>query len=168
MKISRLISSIGACMIVIVVESFAQEVLPAIEIVAVNYKYLNAVDNKEVAQPVAMLEREAAIYDVKTADFYEDQYDNYFVSFFIPNGQILAAYDKEGNLLRTAEKFNNVALPVNVREAIATKFPKWTIAKEVYLVTYHEQHGATKRYKLTLENGNKRKRVRVDENGQFL
>lgn len=168
MKPSKLMLGIGVFILGVTVQSFAQKVLPAIEIVAVNYKYLNAVDGTEVAQPVAMLERQAAAYDIKTAEFYEDQYDNYFVSFYIPDGQILAAYDKEGNLLRTAEKFKDVALPAEARKAVAKRFPQWTISKDVYLVSYHEKHGVTKRYKLLLENGNKRMRVKIDEKGEFL
>lgn len=159
---------LGALLLGFAFQSVAQKVLPPIEIVAVNYKYLNAANGKQVAQPVSMLERQAAAYDVKSADFYEDQYDNYFVSFYIPDGQILAAYDKEGNLLRTAEKYKDVALPVAVRKAVAQRFPKWSIAKDVYVVTYHEKNGITKRYKVLLENGDQRMRVRLDESGGFL
>ena len=76
-------------------QSFAQEVLPEVTIKAVRYKYLSAVGQKDLAQPVRLLERQAAEYDVKSADFYEDEYDTYYVSFYIPDGQILAAYDKD-------------------------------------------------------------------------
>lgn len=168
MKASKLMLGIGALILGATTQLFAQKVLPVIEIEATNYKYLNSVDPKDVAQPVAMLEREAAAFELKNSEFYEDEYANYFVSFYIPEGKILAAYDKDGNLLRTAEKFKNVAVPKAVREAVAIKYPQWTIANDVYLVSYHDKNGVTKRYKLLLEKGNQRMRVKIDDKGKLL
>lgn len=147
---------------------FAQDTLPEITVKAVRYKYLNSVDQKELGQPVKMLQRYAAEYNVKTADFYEDDYSTYFVSFFIPVGEILAAYDGDGKLLRTAEKYHNVAVPEVIKSAVAEKFPKWTIASDVYLVNYYDEKGATKVYQLTLQNGDKRNKVKLNEKGEFL
>ncbi len=145
--------------------SFGQVELPEIEVTAVNYKYLNSANFKEEAEPVRRLQLEAAAFDLQNSEFYQDEYDYYYVSFFIPEGKILASYDKEGNLLRTAEKFKNVNLPKEVRDSVAERFPQWTISEDVYLVNYHEEKGITKRYKLLLENGNKRMRIKIDENG---
>ncbi|QIP13727.1 nicotinate-nucleotide adenylyltransferase [Spirosoma aureum] len=150
------------------IQSFAQVLLPEIKVLAVNYKYLGAVNNKAVAVPVKQLERKAAVFDLKDTDFYEDEYDNYFVTFFIPEGKILAAYDKNGKLLHTAEKFKNIALPLLVSQSVAKKYPNWHIAKDVYLVNYHESNGVTKKYKILLENGTKRMRIKTNEKGEFI
>ncbi|HEX2607332.1 MAG TPA: nicotinate-nucleotide adenylyltransferase [Flavisolibacter sp.] len=147
---------------------FAQEVLPEITVMAVRYKYLSAVGQKDLAQPVKMLERKAATYNIKNTDYYEDEYDTYFVSFIIPEGEILAAYDKDGKLLHTAEKYKNVALPEVVRNAVTKRFPKWGIPNDTYLVNYFQEGGTTKIYKLTLENGDQRLKVKVNEKGEFL
>lgn len=147
---------------------FAQEVLPEVVVTATNYKYLKSVGGKEVAQPVKMLQRTAAAYDVKKSEYYEDDYDSYFISFYIPDGQILAAYDKNGKLLRTAEKYENVKLPSAVTSAVASRFPNWKISKDVYQVTYYDENVADKKYKLLLENGNKRMKVKVNEAGEFF
>ena len=147
---------------------FAQEVLPEVTVIATNYKYLKSVGGKDVAQPVQMLQRAAAAYDVKKSEYYEDDYDTYFISFFIPDGQILAAYDKNGKLIRTAEKYKNVKLPESVTKAVMDRFPQWKISNDAYLVTYYNESGSTKRYKLLLENGNKRIKVKVNEAGEFF
>lgn len=168
MKKTNLVLTLGTLLLGFGLQTAAQETLPEVTITAVRYKYLSAVNDKDVAQPVKMLERKAAEYDVRKADFYEDDYDTYFVSFYIPDGQILAAYDKDGKLLRTAEKYKNLALPQAVRGAIAERFPKWTIATDAYLVTYQEEHGANKVYKVTLQNGDKRMKVKLNEKGEFL
>jgi hypothetical protein len=146
---------------------FAQEVLPEVTVVATNYKYLKSVGGKEVAQPVQVLQRAAAAYDVKKSEYYEDDYESYFISFYIPDGQILAAYDKNGKLLRTAEKYENIKLPSAVTNAVTTRFPNWKISKDAYQVTYYDDKGADKKYKLLLENGNKRMKVKVNEKGEF-
>ena len=147
---------------------FSQEVLPEVTVVAVNYKYLKAVGDKEAAVKVKTLQHMAATYDVKKSGYYEDEYENYFISFYIPDGEILAAYDNTGKLIRTAEKFKNVRLPKAVAKAVIERFPKWKIADDVYLVTYYDEKGSTKKYKVLLENGDKRMKVKVTETGEFL
>jgi hypothetical protein len=168
MKQSKMLLLLGVFTLGFTLPLLAQETLPEVTIKAVRYKYLNAVDNKDVAKPVKFMEKQAAEYDVKAQDFYLDEYEDYSVSFFIPDGEILAAYDKDGKLLRTVEKYKNVAIPKAVREEVTTRFPGWAITKDVYLVNYKEDRGATKVYKLLLENGDKRMKVKTNEKGEFL
>jgi|SRR5690606_14851455 len=151
-------------------QGLSQQVLREITVRATNYRYLNALEPEEAAQPVNMLQQYAATYDIKSADFYEEEADNYFVSFYIPEGKILAAYDAEGNIERTAERYKNVGIPKAVRDAITKRFPKWTVSKDVYKVSYYNNSGAetSRLYKLLLENGDKRMRVKLSERGEFL
>ncbi len=81
---------------------------------AANYKYLKTVGGKEVPVAAQRLQRAAASYDIKNSVYYEEDYDTYFISFALPEGQILAAYDANGKLLRTAEHYHNVALPSSI------------------------------------------------------
>ncbi len=145
------------------------EQLSEVTVYATNYKYLNNVDTQEAASiPVEMLQRKVASFNVKESEFYQDDYDLYQVNFFIPEGKILAAYDKDGKLIRTAERFKNVNLPTAVKKSVYDRFPEWTITKDLYVVNYHDSKGASKKYKLKLENGDKTLRVKVDEMGNFL
>lgn len=145
------------------------EELSEVTVYATNYKYLNDMDTKEEASlPVAMLQRKVAAFNVKDSEFYQDDYDLYHINFFIPEGKILAAYDADGKLIRTAERFKNINLPNVVRESVLERFPEWTITKDIYLVNYHEDKGVSKKYKLKLENGDQVLRVKVDEMGNFL
>lgn len=169
MKHSKIILSIGVFLFGFAIQSFAQIVLPEVKVTASNYKYLNSVDHKELAAPVKMVEQYAASYDIKSSEFYQEEYDTYFVSFYIPDGQILATYDKDGKLLRTAEKFNNVKIPSAVAATVAKTYPGWTIAKDVYLVSYYEAADqVNKKYKLVLENGTKRMKIKTNEQGEIL
>ncbi len=150
--------------------SIAQVVtLPEVEVTAKNYKYLDDVNNPTDAQPIQMLQRYASVYNVKDSKYYEDEYDRYFISFFIPDGKILATYDDEGNLKRTVEKYENVKLPTAVAEIVVKEYPGWEIAKDAYLVNFHDDRGVTKKeYKLVLEKGDNRIRIKTDENGKIL
>ena len=84
------------------------EELSEVVVTAVNYKYLNATDSKEVAIPVQMLERKVAAFNLEDAEFYQDDSDFYYVSFYIPEGKIVAAYNPDGEILRTIERFEDV------------------------------------------------------------
>lgn len=149
---------------------FAQvEELSEVSVYATNYKYLNDVNTEEIASiPVKELERQVATFDVKESEFYHDDYDEYIISFYIPQGKILAAYDREGKIIRAAERFKNINLPLAIKNAIVARFPGWSITEDIYLVTYYDTRGTSKKYKLKLENGVEIVRVKLDENGNFL
>ncbi len=143
--------------------------LPEVVITAVNYKYLNSVDADDVAEPVKLLQEQVALYDLKNSDLYSDEYESYYVTFFIPEGKIVAAYDTDGKVIRTIEKFKNIKLPVAVSQSISRRFPNWTLAKDVYMVNYHKDAGVTKmQYKIRLENGKESLNVKVDSDGNFM
>ena len=143
--------------------------LPEVVIIAVNYKYLNAVENEDTDLSVQMLQEHVAMYDLKNSDLYGDEYDTYTVSFYIPDGKILAAYDKNGEIIRTIERFQNVKLPKDVRNAVYKRFPNWSLEKDVYLVNYHKNNEkVSKQYKVKLKNGKKVMRVKLAEDGNFL
>lgn len=159
----------GICAVGYAAPALCQQTLPPVTVVAANYKYLKNVGGKEVPIPAQRLQRAAAAYDIKNSEFYEEDFDTYFISFRLPDGEILAAYDQNGKLLRTAERYKNVTLPSAVSKAVVERFPNWGITKDVYLVKYFDDKSgnAVKKYKLVLQNGTKRLRVQVDEQGQF-
>lgn len=163
---------LGLLALGLTIPTFAQDVkvieLSEVVIRPMNFKYLNAINSKTTAIPVKTLERAVASYDVTEADFYQDDFEFYTVSFFIPDGKIVAEYDTEGKIIRTIEKFKNIALPDDVKTAVLKRFPNWTVTNDVYRVTYSEDKGAKKVYKLVLKNGDKRMRVKVDDMGTFL
>lgn len=153
-------------------QAYAQETkivqLEEVVLVNTNYKYLNSTDADDMPIPVNDLEILAANFDVKTLDVYTDEYEYYDVYFIIPEGKILATYDKDGKIIRTAERFKNVDLPQHIKMSIGKRFPNWTPTKDIYLVNYDEGKEAKKMYKITLENGKKRIKVKVDDKGHFL
>jgi len=150
---------------------FAQEktiALEEVEILGVNYKYLDALGDGDVAKPVKLLEQKVATFDVKNLDGYEDEEQDYYVYFKIPVGKILAVYDGEGEIIRTSERFKDIRLPLAVSNAIVEKYPGWTIEGDIYMVNYRKDREIIKSYKLFIRKGEKHTRVKTDENGNFL
>ena len=163
-KIMYLLVSVG-----FVSQMNAQDIkLPEVIISAVNYKYLNAVNTEDSDPSVTRLEQEVAFYNIKDSDLYEDEYDTYMIEFYIPDGRIVAAYDKDGNILRTIEKFKSVKLPKDVRDAVFTRFPNWTLDKDAYFVNFENNKDAKKVYKIKLRNGNEVMRIKIDAEGNFM
>ena len=136
--------------------------------ISVNYKYLDAVDSDITAKPVKLLEENALNFETNKDDLYDDEYDNYKVSFHIPDGKVVAAYDKDGKILRTIEKYKNVRLPLEVLQAVATRFPNWAVVENVYLVNYHCDKGVKKQYKIKIKNEDKVVNIKTDEKGNFI
>ena len=153
-------------------QAFAQvtptEELSEVIVYSVNYKYLNALDNTEAAIPVQMLERKVAAFNIAEQDYYVDDFQFYTVSFFIPEGKIVAVYDPNGKVLRTIERFEDVNLPLAVKQSLVDRFPNWEVVSDIYKVTYSEKKGANKEYKVKLQNGDKVMRVKLTDEGKFL
>ncbi|SEQ35971.1 hypothetical protein SAMN05421824_1449 [Hyunsoonleella jejuensis] len=159
---------IGLLILGLTTQVYAQktEMFPAVHIVH-NYKYLSEVNAAETAIPVEELHLKVSDFDVKKLDIYTDEYEYYNVHFIIPEGKILASYDKDSNLVRTIERYKNVDLPLSVMESVAKRFPNWTISNTIYLVSYHNTGNLKKLYKLRLENNDKHINVKVNEFGIF-
>jgi hypothetical protein len=148
--------------------SYAQYILPDVTVIAVKYKYLSAVNNKELPPPVKLLEWKAAQYNIKTSEFYDDDFDEYYISFYLPSGYILATYDANGKILRTAERYTDVSLPATVIQAVEKSYPGWSFTNDLYLVTYQESKSARKVWKILLQKGDLRLRIKTNEKGEFI
>jgi hypothetical protein len=127
--------------------------LDTVVIRPITYKYIYEVVDDDIDQSVKDLQIKLGKFDITKEEYYNDEY----------------AYDKDGKLLRTIERYKNVKLPLAVSEALVERFPKWTVDKDIYKVSYSEPNWESKKtYKLKLSNGEKTIRVKTDENGNFL
>jgi len=163
---------IGLLVLGLTTQSFAQVIndgqLPEVTVHAVNYKYLNSVDSDDLDPDVKKLEREAATFDYRNSEMYNDDYGTYSISFHIPNGQIVAAYDNDGKIVKTIERYKDVKTPKSVRKTVTKNYPGWTITDDVYKVSYHQDKGVEQTYKLQLKNGKEKIRIITDVKGNIL
>ena len=142
--------------------------LPEITVHAVNYKYLNSVNSDDLDVAVKKLELEVANFDYRNSEMYHDEYGTYSISFYIPSGEIVAAYDKDGRIVKTIERYSDVVPPKTVRKTVTKNYPGWIITDDIYKVSYHQDEGVIQTYKLLLENGKDKIRIITDANGNIL
>lgn len=154
------------------IQFFAQntniEKLPEVVLHNVNYKYLSDVNTVQEASIVEFLQNEVANFNLKNTDVYDDEESRYEIYFIIPNGYICANYNNDGEITSTLEKFSNSKLPPTVLNSVIHKFPGWSISKNTYSVTYNQRKGVDKSYKLILENGTRRIKIKTDGVGNIL
>ncbi|MGY8914183.1 MAG: nicotinate-nucleotide adenylyltransferase [Flavobacteriales bacterium] len=144
------------------------EELSEVVVTAVNYKYLSSIDSKVTPTTVKLLERKVASYKIKNENIFEDEYPFYTVSFYIPEGKIVAVYDEDGKILRTIERFKNLDLPEVVLQSLEKKYPGWKIVDDVYLIDYNHQKGVNRTFKIKLQKRKKTLKVKLDEKGNYL
>ncbi len=139
-------------------------------VISLNYKYLDAVGSDNTSERVKRLEDEILNYKHKElSKLYDNGYEVYEVSFYVPQGKIVAAYNKHGKIIRTNEKYNNVRLPLVVMQAISKRFPNWGIVEDAYLIKYHcDKDFLKQEYRVKIKNDDKYIMVSTDEKGIFL
>ena len=148
---------------------FSQDINLSEVSLSANYKYLDAINSEDLPVQVRLLEEKVAYYNLKGSDFYDDEYASYRVSFYIPEGIIVASYDEDGKILRTVERFKNVQLPRSVIESVAQNYPNWTVVQDWYKANYTDRWGIIfKQYKFKLKKENKTKTVTFNGNDEFL
>ena len=70
-------------------------------VISVNYKYLDAIGSDEIPNRVKKLKEEVLNYkNIEQSKLYDDEHDTYSVSFYVPEGKIVAAYDNNGKIIR--------------------------------------------------------------------
>lgn len=99
--------------------------------------------------------------DVYGADFMPSSIQ---VSFELESGdgKLQATYNEKRKLISVVENYENVALPYNVSRYVYKEYPGWKIVSDKY--NYSQENGAItkKEYRLTMTNGNKTKKIRVN------
>ncbi|WP_111710031.1 nicotinate-nucleotide adenylyltransferase [Lutibacter citreus] len=144
------------------------EELSEVVITALNYKYLSELGVEKTSFPVSVLEQKAASFDLINSKYYNEEYDTFAISFFIPQGKILAVYNKNGDILKTTEKYRGVKIPRETLNLIGETYPNWSITNNVYLANYDDSGKITKTFKIILENNGKRIKVFTDNEGNII
>ncbi|NMH85909.1 nicotinate-nucleotide adenylyltransferase [Flavivirga algicola] len=152
------------------IQAYSQTIELSNTVISLNYKYLDATGFDNMPERVKRLEDEILNYEHKElSKLYDDINEVYEVSFNVPQGKIVAAYDKHGKIIRTKEKYNNVRLPLEVMQAISKRFPNWGIVEDAYLIRYHYNKDTLQQeYKVKIKNNDKSILVITDEKGTFL
>ncbi|MBD0830897.1 hypothetical protein [Aestuariibaculum sediminum] len=154
---------------------FSQNIIGGIEEVKladvylsnINADYLAKVQDENTAKSVKHLENIASRHKITESHKYDGRDDEFKTRFEDANGFINAYYDKDGKILSTSEKYKNIKIPDEVKNTIYSKFPDWSVDNFVYVVYYDSDKDAVKTYQLILRKDNKKKKLKLDHNGNI-
>ena len=128
-----------------------------------NLTYLSKAYLTESPNVVRALQLKAANFTLSEANGYQKSESRAFVVVHkASNGDIRVSYDKNGEIMATWERFENVALPKHVRELIAKKYGSWKIVENKYRGSFNNGNMQTSMYKVKLVNGNRSKSIKIN------
>ena len=139
-------------------------------VITVNSDYMNSVEYENNCSYVNKLEKALLEYkSSQLSELYDTKNDIYNVTFQIPEGQIVASFNKDGKIIKTFEKYNNIRLPHIVLQAIAEKYPQSSIVEDVYVVKFHCDEDALEQvYKIKIKNNDSIITVKTNKKGEFI
>lgn len=109
------------------------------------------------------LQEKAASYDVTSnAAFDKKTKKSFEIVFKASNGDIIAYYNRSGEILSARENFKNVVLPIEVRKKVFQENDGWVISGNRYASLYHNNDITNKVYRIKLRNGNLKKNLVID------
>ena len=119
-----------------------------------NSNYLNEADHKNVSSIVNQLERKVANYDIKSSSVYDDTEEaTYPVVFKNNQGNLTVTYNNKGEIISSVERYKNIPIPVDLRIAISKEYPEWAFQSNNCLITYNQNKGFKKLYKIEIRKG---------------
>lgn len=143
-------------------------VLASIASTGRNQNYLKSVYSASASQHVRQLENEVNNYDIYKENTYAAPNDTYVVKFRNNEGDILATYNGNGQLIKSVEKFNHVRIPQPVLETLQKNFKGWTLHEAGYRVAYLKNKKAKKIYMLQLMKNQHKMNLKIDCLGNLL
>lgn len=127
----------------------------------VNANYLAAVQDQNTPQEVALLQKQAAIYDVRTSKEFDSEVKNETIEMIFKNsnGSINAFYNSSGRIESAYERFRNILLPRSVQRQLYRSHKDWNMVGNLYASRYEGTNLIDRSYKIQLEKGDDKKNV---------
>ncbi|MCJ7757671.1 MAG: hypothetical protein MUP24_05950 [Gillisia sp.] len=97
----------------------------------------------------------------KSTDLQKSNYEAYQVTFSSNKGSLEAKFSKNGELTETAQNFNNILVPLNVRRELYTNYKGWNMVKNTYTASGEGDQIHKELYRIKLKNGNKSQIVKI-------
>lgn len=167
--------TIGVIMLGFATLSFSQSTtsikeveLTNVDVTLKNSAYQQKVSSENLPSVVGELQGKASRFDIKKSTFFDNKSTDFEIYFVAKNGELTATYDRNGKIIKTYERFKNLTFPSEIRNAIYSQYPNWTIYKDTYTVTYDQNKGVNKVYMAQIKKNGKRTKVKYDALGQKL
>lgn len=113
-------------------------------------------ENHFMKNPIRFLQEN---FDIKSFNF-EDDIENIQVSFLSRKGYLNATFNKKGELMKTSQRFRDIALPHKVLRDIYKDNIGWTMASNLYKASGKGSRIDRELYKIKFTQGKQRKYVK--------
>lgn len=77
------------------------------------------------------------------------------------SGLLVANYDKNGELIKTFQKFKDVPLPYDIRNQVYASYKGWNMTKNKYIAYGRMDQIENEKYLVHMENGKDREKFKI-------
>ncbi|MFD2518766.1 hypothetical protein ACFSTG_12730 [Salinimicrobium flavum] len=95
-------------------------------------------------------------------------FDSFDVEFRTTKGNVLAKYDRHGEMVSTYQQFKNVPLPDNVRLHLMQQYRNGRVVANKHIVTSKEWNIEKDFYRIKIKDGDKTRRLRVESSASGI
>ena len=141
--------------------------LERIEISGTNLNYIAEVQDMELSDNVISLENEASVFNVQSLRDFDGRKAPYKVKFKGSKGFIIADYDRNGRIIKTAERYTNINLPKSLIRSVLKQYPQSSFLKVVYTVDYEALKDVEKTYRIKIMKDGKKRNLKISSGSNF-
>lgn len=109
--------------------------------------------------PIKFMNDNFNIFDFKKSQ--KEKYDSYLVDFRSNKGHLLATFDRNGELVKTYQRFKNCKMPVSIRQEIFQNNKGWSIVNYKYFATGKSDKIDKETYTVHLVSGKEKKTLKI-------
>ena len=110
--------------------------------------------------PIKFMEDNFNIHDL-IGSLDAKSYDQFDVKFKSNKGYLMASFDKNGELIRTSQKFRDIALPNELSQQLVRDFKGYSMVKNKYVASGKGNTITKQHYLITLKNGKDKQNVKL-------
>jgi len=138
------------------------EIVSDVSPLELNKEYLTNVHENATQKEAKFLSNIISEYDVKQSPEFEARRESFTTIFRSNKGVAEVTYDNKGRVIAVEKRLRDVMLPAQIQKVVFKRYENWTIVQNKYNVSYKEGFDVEKSYVITIQQGNEKKRIRVN------
>ena len=110
--------------------------------------------------PIKFMEDNFNIHDL-IGSLDAKTYDQFDVTFKSKKGYLMASFDKNGELMKTSQKFRDIPLPRELNQQLWRDYKGYSMVKNKYVASGRGNTITKQHYLITLKNGKDQQNVKL-------
>lgn len=143
-------------------EKANNELVKIVNPIELNEDYLTNVHENATQKEAKFLSSIISEYDVTKYPQFKGRIKSFTTIFKSNKGVADVTYSAEGRIIAVEKRLTNVVLPTQIQKVVSKRYENWTIVQNKYNVSYKAGFDVEKSYVITIQQGNEKKRIRVN------